>query len=78
MSYNKLTFVLLLCLTAYNSVNADSDDLSKLLEAQFMNLTEDVKIGAKLLDVNPEDIDTVEVREFIEFPSHFKYKDYKC
>ena len=64
MSYNKLNLVLLLCLTAFNSFKADNDDFTRLLDAQFMNLTEDVKIGAISLEVNPEDIETVEVREF--------------
>ena len=61
MSYKLAWFVLVLSLTSSSIVHADDDDLQSLLDAQFYNLTQDIKIGAKTLKINPEDIETVGV-----------------
>ena len=61
MSYKLLWFVLVLSLASSPIVHADDDDLRNLFEAQFYNLTQDIKIGAKSLKINPEDIETVGV-----------------
>ena len=61
MSYKLFWFVLVLSLASSSIVHADDDDLRNLLEAQFCNLTQDIKIGAKSLKINPEDIETVGV-----------------
>ena len=61
MSYKLLWFVLVLSLASSPIVHADDDDLRNLFEAQFYNLTQDIKIGAKSLKINPEDIETIGV-----------------
>ena len=61
MSYKLFWFVLVLSLASSSIVHADDDDLRNLFEAQFYNLTQDIKIGAKSLKINPEDIETVGV-----------------
>ena len=61
MTYKLSWFVLVLSLASSSIVHADDDDLFNLFEAQFRNLTEDIKIGAKTLKINPEDIETVGV-----------------
>ena len=61
MSYKLFWFVLVLSLASSSIVHADDDDLRNLFEAQFCNLTQDIKIGAKSLKINPEDIETVGV-----------------
>ena len=61
MSYKLSWFVLVLCLASTSIVHADDDDLRNLFEAQFYNLTQDIKIGAKTLKINPDDIETIGV-----------------
>ena len=61
MSYKLSWFVLVLSLASSSIVHADDDDLRDLLEAQFYNLTQDIKIGAKTLKINPEDIEIIDV-----------------
>ena len=61
MSYKLLWFVLVLSLASSSIVHADDDDLQNLLDAQFYNLTQDIKVGAKTLKINPEDIEIVGV-----------------
>ena len=61
MSYKLSWLVLVLSLASSSIVHADDDDLQNLLDAQFYNLTQDIKVGAKTLKINPEDIETVGV-----------------
>ena len=61
MRFNRYIFVLLWCLAVCNRVNTNDKDMQKLLEAQFLNVTEDIKIGAVELDLNPEEVEIVEV-----------------
>ena len=53
--------VLVLCLASSPIVQAIDDDVRNLLEAQFLNLTQDINIGAKSLKINPDEIDIVRV-----------------
>ena len=58
----KTIFIFLWGLAAQNLLVASSDDMKELLEAQFLNLTEDIKVGAVELMINVEDIDIAKVR----------------
>lgn len=60
MRFHKTIFILLWCLAIQNFVDAGS--YRELLEAQFLNLTEDIKVGTAELNINAEDVDIVEVK----------------
>ena len=64
MELQKSLFILLMCSTIQFSAHAGS--YNQMLEAQFLNTTEDVKVGlmAKIMGKLPfkaEDVDIVEV-----------------
>ena len=40
-----------------NNVNARNGDIQDLFEAQFLNVSQDVTVGAKELQINPTDVD---------------------
>ena len=49
-------FVVYLIATC-NNVNARNGDIHDLFEAQFLNVSQDVTVGAKELQINPTDVD---------------------
>ena len=61
MCYRSSISVLLFCLASPSIVYSADDALNNLFEAQFLNLTEDIKVGAAGLKVDPDDIEIVEV-----------------
>ena len=66
MCYRTYTLVLLFCLAFPSIVYSADDALNNLFEAQFLNLTEDIKVGAAGLKIDPEDIEVVQVWLFIQ------------
>ena len=59
MSVCKIIAILLSCLVAANVSEAGS--YHSMLEAQFLNVTQDIKIGAAELDTDVEDFGIIEV-----------------
>ena len=52
------SFSFIWCLFAtYNNVHARNGDIQDLFEAQFLNVSQDVTVGTKELQINPTDVD---------------------
>ena len=55
-------FLFVVCFIATcNHVNARNGDIQDLFEAQFLNVSQDVTVGAKELQINPTDVDIIGV-----------------
>ena len=60
MGNNKFILFFLWCCVAHEFVDAKGG-MTEFLDAQFMNITTDIKLEAPDLDINPDDVDVVEV-----------------
>ena len=55
-------FLFVVCFIATcNNVNARNGNIQDLFEAQFLNVSQDVTVGAKELQINPADVDIIGV-----------------
>ena len=45
----------------FKNINASNGDIQDLFEAQFLNVSQDVTVGAKELQINPTDVDIIGV-----------------
>ena len=61
MGFKLCLLVLVFSIASSPIVQAVSEDVRNLLEAQFLNLTQDISIGAKSLNIDPKNIDIVRV-----------------
>ena len=61
MDFKFALLAVVLSLSSASLVYADDYDLRNLLDAQFWNLTQDIRVGAKVLKIKPEEIETVGV-----------------
>ena len=61
-----VSFVVCFIVT-YNNVRASNGEIQDLFEAQFLNVTQDVKVGAKELQIDPTDVDVIGVTYLIRF-----------
>ena len=52
-------------IASYNNVRASNGDIQDLIEAQFLNVTQDVTVGAKELQIDPTDVDVIGVTYLI-------------
>ena len=48
-------------IATFKNVNARNGDIQDLFEAQFLNVSQDVTVGAKELQINPTDVDIIGV-----------------
>ena len=60
MVNNKCILLFLWCCVAHEFVDANGG-MREFLDSQFMNITTDIKLEAPALDINPDDVDVVEV-----------------
>ena len=61
MGFKIPLLVLVFSIASSPIVQAADEEVSNLLDAQFLNLTQDINIGAKSLKINPDEIDIVRV-----------------
>ena len=61
MGFKICLLVLVFNIASSPIVQAVSEDISNLLDAQFLNITQDINIGAKSLNIDPKNIDIVRV-----------------
>ena len=55
-------FLFVVCfISTCNNVNARNGDIQDLFEAQFLNVSQDITVGAKELQINPTDVDIIGV-----------------
>ena len=55
-------FLFVVCFMATcSNANARDGNIQDLLEAQFLNVSQDVTVGAKELQINPTDVDIIGV-----------------
>ena len=52
-------------IATYNKVYAKNGDIQDLFEAQFLNVSQDVTVGAKELQIDPTDVDVIGVTYLI-------------
>ena len=60
MGNNKCILIFLWCCVAHEFVDAKGG-MQELLDSQFMNITTDIKLEAQALEINPDDVNVVEV-----------------
>ena len=56
-----LVLFLVYFIATCKNVNARNGDIQDLFEAQFLNVSQDVTVGAKELQINPTDVDIIGV-----------------
>ena len=48
-------------IATHNNVRASNGEIQDLFEAQFLNVSQDVTVGAKELQIDPTDVDVIGV-----------------